>query len=196
MNDIIKQIKEIERLFLDNAQALTEDEFEPEDYEEYLTIEGATEEELQAFERQFQIQLPEDFKTLYRYKNGSGFLCLLWPHEDMDCGYRLLPLREMREQKSHFQNENRQMTEFSEIIDNEQLQRLDERIKPYLFCERWFPFAEYAGSLYLMFDYNPSEKGQMGQVICYVHDPDFIVYVARDLAEVLTLTKTALEEFA
>lgn len=74
-----------------------------------------------------------------------------------------------------------------------QLQQLDERIKPYLFCERWFPFAEYAGSLYLMLDYNPSEKGEIGQIICYVHDPDFIYYVAPNITEALKMTETVIE---
>ena len=36
----------------------------------------------------------------------------------------------------------------------------------------WFPFAEYAGSLYLMLDYNPSPKGTVAQIICYVHTPE------------------------
>ena len=85
------------------------------------------------------------------------------------------------------------MTEFPNVIGEKQLQQLDERIKPYLFCERWFPFAEYAGSLYLMLDYNPSEKGEIGQIICYVHDPDFIYYVAPNITEALKMTETVIE---
>ena len=82
---------------------------------------------------------------------------------------------------------------FPNVIGEKQLQQLDERIKPYLFCERWFPFAEYAGSLYLMLDYNPSEKGEIGQIICYVHDPDFIYYVAPNITEALKMTETVIE---
>ena len=85
------------------------------------------------------------------------------------------------------------MTEFPNVIGEKQLQQLDERIKPYLFCERWFPFAEYAGSLYLMLDYNPSEKGEIGQIICYVHDPDFIYYVTPNITEALKMTETVIE---
>lgn len=53
---------------------------------------------------------------------------------------------------------------------------------------------EYAGSLYLMLDYDPSEKGEIGQIICYVHDPDFIYYIAQNITETLKLTETVIED--
>ena len=193
MDDIIELIKRNERLFLENAAELNDEEIEQEDIDEYFAIQGVTEDELKAFENRFQIKLPEDFKTVYRYKNGSGYIDLIWPHEGFYRGYRLLSLQEKNKIKSYFQNENHKMTEFPEVIDEKQLQQLDERIKPYLFCERWFPFAQYAGSLYLMLDYNPSEKGKTGQIICYVHDPDFIYYIAPDITETLKLTETIIE---
>ncbi len=193
MDDIIELIKRNERLFFENAAELNDEEIEQEDIDEYFAIQGVTEDELKAFENRFQIKLPEDFKTVYRYKNGSGYMDLIWPQEGFYRGYRLLSLQEMNKIKSYFQNENHKMTEFPEVIDEKQLQQLDERIKPYLFCERWFPFAQYAGSLYLMLDYNPSEKGKTGQIICYVHDPDFIYYIAPDITETLKLTETIIE---
>lgn len=193
MDDIIELIKRNKRLFLENAAELNDEEIEQEDIDEYFAIQGVTEDELKAFENQFQIKLPEDFKTVYRYKNGSGYMDLIWPQEGFYRGYRLLSLQEMNKIKSYFQNENHKMTEFPEVIDEKQLQQLDERIKPYLFCERWFPFAQYASSLYLMLDYNPSEKGKTGQIICYVHDPDFIYYIAPDITETLKLTETIIE---
>ena len=193
MDDIKELIKRNERLFLENAAELNDEEIEQEDIDEYFAIQGVTEDELKAFENRFQIKLPEDFKTVYRYKNGSGYMDLIWPQEGFYRGYRLLSLQEMNKIKSYFQNENHKMTEFPEVIDEKQLQQLDERIKPYLFCERWFPFAQYAGSLYLMLDYNPSEKGKTGQIICYVHDPDFIYYIAPDITETLKLTETIIE---
>lgn len=194
MNNIIELIKKNEQLFLDNAEALNDEEVEREDIDEYLAIQGVTEEELSIFENKFQIRLPEDFKTVYRYKNGSGYMSLIWPQKGFYRGYRLLSLQEMSEIKSYFHNENHKMSEFSDVIDEKQLQQLDERIKPYLFCERWFPFAEYAGSLYLMLDYDPSEKGEIGQIICYVHDPDFIYYIAPNITETLKLTETVIED--
>ena len=194
MNDIIELIKKNEQFFLENAEELDDEEIEQEDLDEYLALQGVTEEELNAFENQFQIRLPEDFKTVYRYKNGSGYMSLIWPQRGFYRGYRLLSLQEMSEIKSYFQNENHEMTKFLDVIDEKQLQQLDERIKPYLICKRWFPFAEYAGSLYLMLDYDPSKKGEIGQIICYVHDPDFIYYIAPNITETLKLTETVIED--
>lgn len=159
MNTIIELIKSTERLFFENAEELNDEEVEPEDIDSYFAIQGAAEEQLNAFEQQFQIKLPEDFKNVYRYKNGSGYISLVWPQEGFYRGYRLLSLQEMSKIKSYFQNGNRKMIEFPDAIDEKQIRQLDERIRPYLFCERWFPFAEYSGSLYLMLDYNPSPKG-------------------------------------
>ena len=196
MDSIVELVKRNEQLLLENAEALNDEEVEQEDIDEYLKIQGATKEELSAFENQFQIRLPEDFKTVYSYKNGSGYMSLIWPQEGFYRGYRLLSLKEIIKLKSLFQNKNCKMTEFPNVIGEKQLQQLDERIKPYLFCERWFPFAEYAGSLYLMLDYNPSEKGEIGQIICYVHDPDFIYYVAPNITEALKMTETVIENLS
>lgn len=41
------------------------------------------------------------------------------------------------------------------------------------------------GSLYLMFDFDPTEEGSYGQIIMYIHDPDFVYYVAGTFTELL-----------
>lgn len=194
MNNIVELIKRIEQLIFENAEELNDEKVELKDIDEYFAIQGATEKQLNAFEQQFQIKLPEDFKCAYKYKNGSGYISLLWPQEGFYRGYRLLSLQEMFKIKSYFQNEDHKMAEFPDVIDEKQIQQLDERIKPYLFCERWFPFAEYAGSLYLMLDYNPSPKGTTAQIICYMHDPDFVYYIASNITEALKLTETVIEK--
>lgn len=86
----------------ENAEELSDGEVEQKDMDEYFAIQGATEEQINAFEQQFQIKLPEDFKSLYRYKNGSGYISLIWPQEGFYCGYRLLSLQEMGKIKSYF----------------------------------------------------------------------------------------------
>ena len=87
MDSIVELVKRNEQLLLENAEALNDEEVEQEDIDEYLKIQGATKEELSAFENQFQIRLPEDFKTVYSYKNGSGYMSLIWPQEGF---YRLV----------------------------------------------------------------------------------------------------------
>ena len=61
----------------------------------------------------------------------------------------------------------------------------DSRVKPYLFNKKWIPFAEYCDSCFLMFDFDPDNAGKEGQIICYIHDPDEIVYVAEGITELI-----------
>ena len=123
-----------------------------------------------------------------------GHFSLIWPRKDLYEGFCLLSLEKMTRIKSYFQNKNCEITKvYDEIEDKEKLQQLDERIKPYLFCERWFPFAQYCDSVYLMLDYNPSDKGQAGQIICFVHDPDFVYYIASNITEVLQMTEEVID---
>lgn len=117
MDNVIEVIKRNEQLFLDNAEELNDEEIKQEDIDEYLAIQGATEEQLNVFEQHFQIKLPEDFKAVYKYKNGTGYMSLIWPQKGFYRGYRLLSLQEMSEIKSYFQNENHKMIEFPDVID-------------------------------------------------------------------------------
>ena len=59
----------------------------------------------------------------------------------------------------------------------------DSRIKPYLFHKQWIPFAEYCDSCFLMLDFDPDKKGKEGQILCYIHDPDEVIYAAAGLLE-------------
>lgn len=187
--DTVKDLMEKNlRLLCDNAEALTDEELEAEELEDYRAIQGASEAALAGFEERFQIRLPEDFRALYRYKNGSGSLPLIWPQEGFYRGYRLLSLEEICGLKTCFQHEDRELANFPRSAAL--LRTLDRR--PHLFCRRWIPFAAYAGSLYLMLDFDPGEAGAAGQIICYVHDPDFIHYVASSVTEALGRTEAVI----
>ena len=161
-----------------------------DDYEETL---GATEEEISAFEEKFGITLPEDVKELYRYKNGSKFFalfpCII---DERDMAFNLMSIQAMEKSKGYFQNKDALLTDFPDYFTNEDIERMkDERIKPYLFNKKWFPFAEYCDSCYLMLDFAPSKEGKEGQIICYIHDPDEVIYAAESLTE---LVENIMEE--
>ena len=179
------------------AESITDDS-EKASFEDYKKVSGATEEELQAFEREFNVLLPDDFKTLYRCKNGSAYpFCLLYTTYAKDCvsPFCLLSLDEIRREKTCFCNKNKLMTECDGFFSDEDIAKLDKRIKPFLFNERWLPFARLAfGSLYLMLDFDPTGEGELGQVIIYVHDPDFIYYVSKGIKELLQDTIDNLED--
>ena len=155
-----------------------------DDYEEIL---GATDEEIKNFEEKFGMTLPEDVKELYRYKNGSKFFSILpCVIDEREMAFNLMSLQAMEKSKGYFQNKDALLTDFPDYFTNEDIEGMkDERIKPYLFNKKWFPFAEYCDSCYLMLDFDPGKEGKEGQIICYIHDPDEVIYAAESLTELV-----------
>ncbi|MEH7351951.1 SMI1/KNR4 family protein, partial [Gottfriedia acidiceleris] len=41
------------------------------------------------------------------------------------------------------------------------------------------------GDLYLILDFNPTNNGTEGQIISYIHDPDFVYFVADNFTNLL-----------
>lgn len=200
MGDLVEKIKRIEKLVCGNFEDLEiDDPIEEGIYDEYLLIEGASDGQIEAFEEKFDLKLPEDIKELYRYKNGSKWFCLLFPNDK--CGrefkFSLLSLEEIEHQKEYFQNRDALLTEFYSPDENADdytrklIKRMeDSRVKPYLFHKRWFPFAETFGDVSLMMDFDPNDDGTYGQILCYIHDPDEITYVARTITDIIDDTSS------
>ncbi|MBF1127045.1 MAG: SMI1/KNR4 family protein, partial [Dialister invisus] len=135
----------------------------------------------------YGVSLPEDWKELYRYKNGSGFFsmlpCVLGEGE---YAFSLLSLEQIRRVKGYFQNRDALLTDFPDYFSKEDIGRMaDARLRPYLFHTKWFPFAEYCDSCYLMLDFAPGKAGKEGQILCYVHDPDSVTYAAENITDVV-----------
>lgn len=184
MKQIREKLKEIEKYICENFEELDMDDPIEEGYfEEYENIKGASEEELSDFEKTFDITLPEDFKELYSYKNGSGYFNLLQCDIDKrSVSFSLLSLEEMKKLKGYFQDRDALLTDYPNFFSNEDIEKMrDSRIKPYLFHKAWFPFASYCDCCYLMLDFDPDKDGQEGQIIFYIHDPDEIVYAAESI---------------
>ena len=191
---MVDNLKQIVEYVCENFEDLDMDDPVEEGYlDDYEEILGATEEEISAFEEKLGISLPEDVKELYRYKNGSKFFflfpCIIG---ERDMAFNLMSLQAMEKSKGYFQNKDALLTDFPDYFTKEDIERMkDERIKPYLFNKKWFPFAEYCDSCYLMLDFDPGKEGKEGQIICYIHDPDEVVYVTGSLTE---LVENIMEE--
>lgn len=167
-------------------EKVVEDEIQ-ELHVEYKVRVGANEERLAAFERKFDVLLPEDFRSFYRRKDGSGYAFhIIYPGnaEMEDCvPFYLMSLDEMEKTKSFFCERDELLAQY---YSEEEIRELAPEIKPYLFYRKWFPFATMAGgSLYLMLDLDPADQGTYGQIISYVHDPDFVYYVAGSFTDLL-----------
>lgn len=185
---ISDEIKKIEEYICKNFEEWDLDDPVEEEYlDDYQEIPGASEEELVAFEEKFGITLPDEVKELYRYKNGSNYLsilpCLV---DERDIAFCLMSLQAIKNTKHYFQNRDALLTEFPEHFTSQDIEKMrDERIKPYLFNKKWIPFAEYCDSCFLMLDFDPDKEGKEGQILCYIHDPDEVVYVAESLKDLI-----------
>lgn len=185
---ISNEIKKIEEYICENFEEWDLDDPVEEEYiDDYQEIEGASEEEISAFEEKFGITLPEDVKELYRYKNGSKYLSILpCVIDERDMAFNLMSLDAIEKAKKYFQNRDALLTDFPEHFTSEDIEKMkDSRIKPYLFNKKWIPFAEYCDSCFLMLDFDPNTEGKEGQIICYIHDPDEVIYAADSLTKLI-----------
>ena len=191
---LVDNLKQIVEYVCENFEELDMDDPVEESYiDDYEEICGATDEDIKNFEEKFGISLPEDVKELYRYKNGSKFFalfpCIIG---ERDMAFNLMSLEQVEKSKGYFQNKDALLTDFPDYFTKEDIEKMkDERIKPYLFNKKWFPFAEYCDSCYLMLDFDPRVEGKEGQIICYIHDPDEVIYAAESLTE---LVENIMEE--
>ena len=191
---LVDNLKQIVEYVCENFEDLDMDDPVEEGYiDDYEEICGATDEDIKNFEEKFGISLPEDVKELYRYKNGSKFFalfpCIIG---ERDMAFNLMSLEQVEKSKGYFQNKDALLTDFPDYFTKEDIEKMkDERIKPYLFNKKWFPFAEYCDSCYLMLDFDPGKEGKEGQIICYIHDPDEVIYAAESLTE---LVENIMEE--
>ncbi len=167
-----------------------------EEYENFKKIEGTAGSELSSLEKKYDIELPEDFKEFYKYKNGSGYhFHILYPN----CGgehvepFYLFSIDKIIKEKDCCYNEDELMSDY---YDEDEISKLDNRIKPFLRNKKWIPFAALAGgSLNLLLDYDPIDKGKKRQIIAYIHDPDFAYYVADAFTEMLEISNNNLSKW-
>jgi internalin A len=149
---------------------------------EFALSEGATDEKIAETEAKVGVVFDADLKALWRLSNGSkrsdGWFavfsdeltpCSFASIEDaLECWSWFLPYDE---------------SVYGEWSDLEA--ERDERIQPAFLQHRlWFPFAEFNGfSTSVLFDADPADKGNYGQIIVYQHDPDAIYFVAESFLE-------------
>jgi len=185
---ISNEIKKIEDYICENYEQWDLDDPAEEEYiDDYREISGASEEEISTFEEKFGITLTEDVKELYRYKNGSKYLSILpCVIDEREMAFNLMSLDAIEKSKKYFQNRDAFLSEFPNHFTSEDIEKMkDSRIKPYLFNRKWIPFAEYCDSCFLMLDFDPNTEGKEGQIICFIHDPDKVIYAAESLMELI-----------
>ena len=136
---IVDQVKKIATYICEAFEDWDLDDPVEEGYlEDYQEISGASEEEIQEFEKKIGISLPDELKEVYRYKNGSKFLAVL-PRviDQREMPFSLMSLQEIEDGKRYFQNRDSLLTEFPDYFSSQDVEEMrDSRVKPYLFNKR------------------------------------------------------------
>jgi cell wall assembly regulator SMI1 len=158
----------------------------------FRTVPGATEGELADVESTLNISLTDDFRELYRGSNGvapkGGAWFAVCTDELTPCTF--LSLKKGLEWWSEWLPYDEAVHAQFGYDDGPR----DERIAPRVFVHRrWFPFAEFnCFGTTVFFDASPTDRGAVGQVIAYQHDPDAVHYLAPSIAEFLRESNSRL----
>lgn len=191
---VLPKVKDIEKYICENYEEWYLDDPVGEGLlEEYEDIPGASTDLIEEIQNHLGVEFPEDLTELYRYKNGSGLFTILPIFvEKASMTFELLPLEEVKTSCDNFHAVSARLAAMP--VDKQPpalTTGTDARIKPSLFLDvGWIPFAIYADSCYLMLDFAPGPEGRPGQIICYIHDPDKVVYISESFTDLIASIKT------
>ncbi|MBW4625181.1 MAG: SMI1/KNR4 family protein [Brasilonema octagenarum HA4186-MV1] len=147
---------------------------------------GATESEIESLENHIGIQLPMSFKEFYKWHNGQqGKITGLF------YGLEFLSLEGIFEQ----------WKTWSDIIDvdetiNEEIggkSHIPGKVKEIYINKKWIPFVHDWGGNHIGIDFDPAERGRVGQVINFGRDEDVKFVLADDFESFLNWLMTELE---
>ncbi len=137
------------------------------------------------------LTLPADFREFYNYKDGSGEINLIYKKIDgIKMAFRLYGEDEIIDELCHEEN-----LPMEGILTREEIEKVDKRIKPFLFNKKWLPIGELMYSSHRLYlDLDPTEHGKVKQIVAYVHDPDFVYYLGDNLEGLIDESIENLEE--
>ena len=131
-------------------------------------------------QQQEKFQMDKALADFWQQFDGGEADCPFFARPGYLTGYDFMSFEEAMTTRESIQ---RSSANYSEYVEPE---IRDKRINAGWFQPGWLPFGNFGGhSLLLISDMSPSESGQAGQVIGYVHDPDQMVYIADSFATFL-----------
>ena len=150
---------------------------------------GLTERELDLFEQQFGqgLKLDANLRDWYKFSDGWTYDICAAVISDELTPLNFISTEDILKSK----------VSGNQKISEEHLkdQTVDPRIKPYVYNDKWLPIAEHeVSSTQVMLDLDPTEKGVLGQIIVFQHDPDFVYYVADNFLEFLKISMKLLKD--
>ncbi|WP_158996615.1 SMI1/KNR4 family protein [Pigmentibacter ruber] len=139
---------------------------------------GASEEDLNSLEVFIGQKLPESFREFYKIYNGEnekyfGFMF----------GYGLLSIQEIIGELEFNKSFINHRSEYEQNIFSYEFAVIKEKY----FFEGWLPFAQDGGGNFLAIDFQPAEKGKLGQIINFGRDEDVMYVIQTNFESILKL---------
>ncbi len=183
MNIAEQYIAGLKKAYLDNGGK--------EVWEHFETIKhGAATENLDKLKIIYP-QIPESFINLLQYVDGTYWreykgeeIALYFLGSDVyEYAYYLLASQEMLD------NQNIATQYYSDYIGREYDEvEMDEKITDKTEDVKWLHFSDCmnnGGTSQLFIDFSPSEKGKVGQIVRFLHDPDEFKVIAESFDDYL-----------
>ena len=148
----------------------------------------ATDDEIASVTATTGLEIDEDLKAMWRISNGSDGVMWLAVGEEFT-PYYFLSIDDVL--KSH------ELPPYEWPEDEEEWGERDSQIQKHVFRHSaWMPFAEFNGGSHVLYvDGAPAADGTPGQIINYVHDPDFMYWRSSSFLEFFKTSNDTLEKW-
>jgi len=157
---------------------------------------GVRESVIEEVERLTGLEFGEDLRALYKEANGcNGYTNLLFqsPEYEELCELSFYKIEEAYSTWNMFNPYDKMHYEEWELEEGDR-DLVDKRVKPYLHHQYWWPIASGA-NMELYYDFDPTPDGKRGQIIAYIHDPDFIYYISGSLNELMVESYNQMDQW-
>jgi cell wall assembly regulator SMI1 len=127
-------------------------------YHRYF-VPGASEKAINGLERHIGLQLPNDFKTFYRIRDGQGKGVY-----GLVFGLELLSIRRIKQEWGNWNDLGDDLNvELAPAMSSEP----KGYVKPLYLNPQWIPFTTDQTGTHLGMDFDPDKKGIVGQIIAF-----------------------------
>lgn len=150
----------------------------------------ASDDEIASIAATTGMEVDEGLRSLWKMSNGSDGTMWFAVGEDDFTPYYFLSVEDVL--KSLQRSSPYEWKE-----DEEEWGERDSRILKHVFCHKaWVPFGELnGGSRVLYCDGAPAPDGTPGQIIYFMHDPDFMYWTSASFLGFLKTSNDTLEEW-
>ena len=158
----------------------------PQDHQFAALAPGVARERLEGVEQEFDIQLPRTTKDFYLTRNGQASHVLF-----MFLGYRLHPIEQIAESYRRYCRDAKAPR--AELYDEVSDPPFPREVKATLGNVKWLPIGDNGGSTTLFIDLDPSDFGELGQLLAVNVELGEVKIVASSIDELVDRVIAGIE---